>query len=126
MRSLSPSCFSVRERAANRLSFSIRRCTNFLRKLRDIMKETVLPTTVALAAMNHLVEYQQSVMVSLDNLTYPLGNPYTKPAIVRRLEYPISGGNDTMMIANHSISQPAGISRHFFAYGSSEWKMLSL
>ena len=55
-RSLRPSCFSVRDNAAKRLSFAIRRWTILFKRLRERIKETVLPTIVALAAMNQLDE----------------------------------------------------------------------
>lgn len=109
IRSLRPSCFSVSANAAKRLSFAIRRWTTFFRRLRERINETVLPTMVALAAMNQ-----------------PFGKPYTKPAIVNSDEYPINGGNETMNINIQRISQPAVISRHFFASGASTPKMRSL
>lgn len=46
-RSARPSYLSVRARAANRLSFSIRRFTNPESTVLDTMKEHVEPTTVA-------------------------------------------------------------------------------
>jgi hypothetical protein len=55
MRSFRPSCLRVRERAAKRVSFAIRRWTMFLRRVRERRKDAVLPATVAVAAMNQLV-----------------------------------------------------------------------
>lgn len=57
-RSLRPSCLSVRASAAKRLSFATRRWTRFLRSDRERIKDAVLPATVAVAAMNQLVECQ--------------------------------------------------------------------
>jgi hypothetical protein len=53
-RSLRPSCLRVSARAAKRVSFARRRWTMDFRRVRERMKEAVLPTMVAEAAMNHL------------------------------------------------------------------------
>lgn len=52
--SLSPSYFSVKARAANLLSRSIRRWTNLDRIVRETIKEAVDPSTVAEAYNSHL------------------------------------------------------------------------
>jgi len=44
----------VRARAAKRVSFSIRRWTRDFKMDRESRKDAVLPTMVAVAAMNHL------------------------------------------------------------------------
>lgn len=59
----------------------------------------------------------------------PLGNPYTKPAMVLAVEYPIMGGTEVTKMSIKAISQPPGISRHDFdtvasqAKKASEYKM---
>ena len=127
MSSFRPSCLRVRARAAKRLSFATRRWTIDFRRERESRKDAVLPAMVAEAAMNQLGECKFTVELEVVREgAYPFGNPYTKPAIVKRLEYPINGGNDTKNIRNQSISQPPGISLHLFATGCSFWNILSL
>lgn len=96
-RSLRPSCFKTRERAANWVFFAVILDTKLLRNVLEIMKEAVLPSIVALAIMNHPFI------------------PNTKPAIVTQVEYPIKGGKLTKKVMNQRISQPAGSSLHLLA-----------
>ena len=98
-RSFKPSCFSTRERAANLLSFATSRLTKLESTVLETMKEHVDPTTVAVAAMNHLQRITcQRRATRLGECVwilgryrivygaYPSGNPYTKPAIVKHVE----------------------------------------
>lgn len=73
------------------------------------MNEAREPTTVALATMNH-----------------PFGNPYTKPAIVTVVEYPIMGGKAQINVTSHSMIHPAVTCSHFAASGASQPKIFSL
>ena len=43
--------------------------------------------------------------------------PYTNPATVTHVEYPIIGGKDTKNVKNHNTSHPPGVSRQRFAAG---------
>jgi len=95
-RILSPSCLSVRARASKRLSAPTSRWTYFESMVREARNEARDPMTVALATMNQ-----------------PFGNPYTKPATVTVVEYPIIGGNPQMKVSAHKTIHPPGTSRHF-------------
>jgi hypothetical protein len=57
---------------------------------------------------------------------HPFGKPYTKPAMVMRVPYPINGGKDTVKIKAQRISHPALMSLHFFATGSKLPNIFSL
>ena len=64
-----PSCFNVRARASNRLSFPTSLCTYFESTVLEATNAARDPHTVAVDATNH-----------------PFGNPYTNPAIVTVVE----------------------------------------
>ena len=53
-KSLRPSCFNTRDKAANLVSFATSRCTKFDSTVLDTTKEHVEPMIVAVAAINHL------------------------------------------------------------------------
>ena len=53
-RSFRPSCFTVRERAAKRESFAVKRSAVFRNKVLETTKAAVAPEIEAVAATNHL------------------------------------------------------------------------
>lgn len=71
-------------------------------------------------------EQREPATVAVETTNHPLGNPYTKPAIVTVLEYPIKGGNADTKVKAHNIIHPPLISLHFFAAGASIPNMRSL
>lgn len=99
MRILIPSCLRVRAKAVKRLSSPTRRCTYFESTVRLAMKERVEPKTVPAAQMN------QPFM------------PQTMPAMVRQVEYPITGGKAHSEMAKKRMSQPPGRTRQDSATG---------
>ena len=107
--SFRPSCFIVKDRAAKRLSWASRRSTYFRRIVLEMIKEQVDPMTEAEARM-----------------AQPSHTPYTKPAVVPHVEYPIMGGNAVIKVNSHKIVQPPVVFFHFSAKGSSQPKIFSL
>ena len=87
----------------------MRRSTNLRRIVLETRKEQVDPMMVAEATMNQ-----------------PSGKPYTNPAVVTHVEYPIRGGNDTKNVAAHKMSQPPGRLFQLSAKGSNQPNMLWL
>lgn len=53
---------------------------------------------------------------------HPLGNPYTRPAIVLAVEYPMTGGKAVTKMRAKTINQPPRSSRHDLAMGASQAK----
>jgi len=81
---LRPSCFSVRDNAANRLSFAISRWTNFERMVLETMNEHKDPITVAEATINQLQSKVSKLSEKCNKFlrsythvqnTYPTGKP---------------------------------------------------
>lgn len=92
--------------AINLLSSPTNRRTYPANTPRLVKNAAVLPTTVALAAIGH-----------------PSGKPYTKPATVTHVEYPITGGKPVATVASQMGIQPPGVARHEAATGPSAAKM---
>lgn len=56
-------------------------------------------------------------MLALAQMNHPF-MPYTNPAMVRAVVYPITGGKAQMKIRAKLMSQPPGRARHFTATGA--------
>src|SRR5271170_6491245 len=108
-RSLRPSCFRVEASAINRLSLAAMRSTYRRRIVLETRKEQNEPATVAVAKISH-----------------PSQTPYTKPAVVPHVEYPMMGGKAVMNVTAHKMVQPPVVCFHFSAKGSSQPNILSL
>lgn len=55
----------------------------------------------------------------------PMGNPYTKPAMVLAVEYPMMGGTEVTKMSMKAMSQPPGSWRHFLDTVASQAKKAS-
>ncbi len=108
-RILMPSCLSVKARASKRLSSPTNLWTYLERMVREAMKEANEPITVAVETMNH-----------------PLGNPYTNPAIVTVVLYPMIGGKAQINVRSQRTIHPPVTSLQSAANGARNPNIRSL
>lgn len=129
-----PSCFRTSDKASNLRSLATMPLTYLESNVRDTIKEHVDPIIVADATIGQLIGCQLSFKVSLHlyskqwiaRIAHPPGKPYIKPASVRHVEYPMTGGKAVAKHMSHSINHPPFKFFHFSATGFNHAKIFSL